>query len=118
MTKYNRQVLEWYAHLTAKFWTGNISHSQVLDLKHFSPTTITRILKKMIKIRGLIIPDDDKKYVSELSKVNPFTYKNIDFHDRIPLKLLELVYNPTKDDRNGAPTPSISLKIQHVVIRK
>ena len=39
----------------------------------------------MIKIRGLIIPDEDKKYVSELSKVNPFTYKNIHFRDRIPL---------------------------------
>ena len=42
----------------------------------------------MIKIRGLIIPDEDKKYVSELSKVNPFTYRNIDFRDRIPLKML------------------------------
>ena len=40
----------------------------------------------MIKIRGLITSDEDKKYVSELSKVNPFTYKNIDFRDRIPLK--------------------------------
>ena len=39
----------------------------------------------MIKIRGLIIPDEDKKYVSELSKVNPFTYENLDFRDRIPL---------------------------------
>ena len=40
----------------------------------------------MKKIRGLIIPDEDKKYVSELSKVNPFTYENLDFLDRIPLK--------------------------------
>ena len=39
----------------------------------------------MIKIGGLIIPDEDKKYVSELSRTNPFTYKNIDFRDRIPL---------------------------------
>ena len=40
----------------------------------------------MIKIRGLVIPDEDKKYVSELSKANPFIYENIDFRDRIPLK--------------------------------
>ena len=39
----------------------------------------------MIKIRGLVIPDEDKKYVSELSKANPFIYENIDFRDRIPL---------------------------------
>ena len=44
----------------------------------------------MIKIRGLIIPDEDKKYVSELSKVNPFTYRNIDFRDRIPLTVVSL----------------------------
>ena len=42
----------------------------------------------MIKIRGLIIPDEDKKYVSELSKTNPFIYENIDFRDRIPLKYI------------------------------
>ena len=64
--------------------------------KLFSPTTITRILKKMMKIRGLIIPDEDKKYVSELSKVNPFTYKNIDFRDRIPLT--RLFYSLFKND--------------------
>ena len=46
----------------------------------------------MIKIRGLVIPDEDKKYVSELSKTNPFIYENIDFRDRIPLKQLNLVY--------------------------
>ena len=49
----------------------------------------------MIKIRGLIIPDEDKKYVSELSKVNPFTYKNIDFRDRIPLKSV-IIYSRSK----------------------
>ena len=41
----------------------------------------------MIKIRGLIIPDEDKINVSELIKVNLFTYRNIDFRDRIPLNL-------------------------------
>ena len=44
----------------------------------------------MIKIRGLIIPDADKKYVSELSRTHPFTYKNIDFRDRIPLRSLQV----------------------------
>ena len=43
------------------------------------------------KIRGLIIPDEDKKYVSEHIKVNLFTYKNIDFRDRIPLKDTALI---------------------------
>ena len=45
----------------------------------------------MIKIRGLVIPDEDKKYVSELSKANPFIYENIDFRDRIPLKIAILL---------------------------
>ena len=43
----------------------------------------------MIKIRGLVIPDEDKKYVSELSKANPFIYENIDFRDRIPLSCIK-----------------------------
>ena len=43
----------------------------------------------MIKIRGLNIPDEDKKNISELRRTNPFTYKNIDFCDRNPLKALE-----------------------------
>ena len=51
----------------------------------------------MIKIRGLIIPDEDKKYVSELSKVNPFTYKNIDFRDRIPLNMFLFQLLPGTD---------------------
>ena len=72
------------------FWTGNhISQPSFGPGKHFSPTTITRILKKMI--RGLIIPDEDKNYVAELSKTSPFIYENIDFRDRIPLSLDVLI---------------------------
>ena len=67
--------LDQYALLTGNFWTGNhISQLSFGPGQHFSPTTITLILQKIIKIRGLIIPDEDKKYVSDLSKVNPFTY--------------------------------------------
>ena len=39
----------------------------------------------MIRIRGLIIPDEDKNYVAELSKTSSFIYENIDFRDGIPL---------------------------------
>ena len=77
-------------------WSGNhISQPSFGPGKHFSLTTIMRILKKMIKIRGLIIPDEDKKYVCEFIIVCPFTYRNIDFRDRIPLRV-KLIYNPRK----------------------
>ena len=52
----------------------------------------------MIKIRGLVIPDEDKKYVSELSKANPFIYENIDFRDRIPLR--EISYSNRETAKN------------------
>ena len=58
----------------------------ILPGSHFSVHYQFQDFQFLLDLKGKNISDQDKNYVSELSKMSPFIYKKLADHDRIPLR--------------------------------